>query len=181
MPRHSHDFYETPPHYLQALFAHIAYPARVYEPCVGKGAIADYLVSHGVAVRTNDIDHKRWADTHLDVTDIYQWEKHRWCITNPPFRAIDAIVGNALGYCRNVVTLARLSFLEPTVRRRALFEDRPPRMVIVLPRYCFRLNDQGKRATDSVTCAWVGWGPDVPEKTVIWTRRTAQQLQVGNQ
>jgi hypothetical protein len=158
---------------LRALFAHIAYPKRLYEPCVGQGAIQTYVEERSdCGVLTNDIGPTRSADFHEDARLANAWPLHTtWCITNPPFNQIDAIMEMAVTHYRNAVTLARLSFLEPTEARRPLFDTYPPKLVIVLPRYCFRLNDQGKRQTDSVTCTWVGWGPDVPKKTVIWTAK----------
>lgn len=175
MPRRTHDFYETPPHYLDALGSQLTLPtdAKVIEPCVGEGAIATWLKrEYGIPkVHTNDIDRKRKADYHMDARDRKLFDKAQaeWWITNPPFGIIDEILTTALSECTNVITLARLSVLEPTKDRRAIYNCQQPDMVIVLPRYCFRLNDKGKRATDSVTCAWIGWGPQVPRITTVWT------------
>lgn len=180
MPRRKHDFYETPPHYLEALGSVLQLPmdARVIDPCVGQGAVSDWVADEqGVEVHTNDIDKKRPADYHMDARDerLYRKVDADWWITNPPFNIIDDILYTALENVENVITLARLSVLEPTKGvgeergRRTLYKFYQPDMVIVLPRYCFRLNDKGKRATDSVTCAWVGWGPQVPRITTVWT------------
>jgi hypothetical protein len=107
----------------------------------------------------------------MDACDesLYEKVKCDWWITNPPFGIIDDILAAALASCTNVVTLARLSVLEPTEARRGIYQFAQPDMLIVLPRYCFRLNDKGMRATDSVTCAWIGWGPEVPKITTVWT------------
>lgn len=172
MPRQALDMYETPPHYLDALCHFISFKGKdILEPCVGDGAIADRLALEAKSITTNDLDPMKPADTHCDATELEGWPVGiQWCVTNPPFSDIDVIVRNMLQHSDNVVTLARLSFLEPTAERRSLFGlYGPPKMVIVLPRYCFRLNDQGKRATDSVTCAWLGWGPAVPELLTVWT------------
>jgi hypothetical protein len=179
MPRRTHDFYETPPHYLDALGSQLQLPmdARVIDSCVGEGAVSDWVHEQGVEVHTNDIDKKRAADYHMDARNarLYRLNEPDWWITNPPFNIIDDILYTALEEVENVITLARLSVLEPTKGvgeergRRELFKYYQPDMVIVLPRYCFRLNDKGKRATDSVTCAWVGWGPQVPRITTVWT------------
>ncbi len=174
MPRRKNDFYETPPHYLEALDSVLELPigATVIDACVGKGAIATWLDGFGLyEVLTNDIDKKRKAHTHHDARDArcYNYEDLDWWITNPPFGCIDEILTTAIAEVENVITLARLSVLEPTAARRAIYEYYQPDMLIVLPRYCFRLNDKGKRATDSVTCAWIGWGPQVPRVTTVWT------------
>lgn len=108
---------------------------------------------------------------HVDARkpSLYEHADCEWWITNPPFDIIDDMLLTALAECTNVITLARLSVLEPTKNRRGIYNYAQPDMLIVLPRYCFRLNDKGKRATDSVTCAWIGWGPEVPRITTVWT------------
>lgn len=147
--------------------------AHVLDPCVGDGAIASWLKKEypDVSVTTNDIDRKRKANFHMDArnVDLYTEVEPNWWITNPPFNLIDEMLRVAIEQCTNVITLARLSVLEPTKERRSIFEYYQPDMLIVLPRYCFRLNDEGKRSTDSVTCAWVGFGPEVPRITTVWT------------
>jgi hypothetical protein len=161
MPRRPFDFYETPPHYIEPLLALIGplEGQRVYEPCVGRGHISQYLTS-ALELRTNDIDRTRAADTHLDARLLEAWwesELWDWTITNPPFSDELLILNRAIEASRNVAFLARLSFLEPT-RTRAIFWDiYPPTDLIVLPRYSFRLDDRGRRQTDNVTCCWVVW------------------------
>ena len=181
MPRRKLDFYETPPHYLDALGSvlNVGPGARVIDPCVGEGAISEWLKrEYGIPkILTNDIDKTRKADYHIDAREQRLYDKINvdWWITNPPFNVVDDILWAALQNVENVVTLARLSVLEPTKGigvkrgRRMLYELWQPDMLIVLPRYSFRLNDQGKRTTDNLTCCWVGWGPDVPKITTIWT------------
>jgi predicted RNA methylase len=168
MPRRPLDQYETPPHYVEPLLALIA-PALngavVYEPCVGQGHISCILAKFGPRqVLTNDIDPHCDALMHEDARETVAWGcpvndtvKLDWTITNPPFKDELAILELALVASRNVAFLARLSFLEPTVSRAAFWAAHPPTDVIVLPRYSFRLNDQGKRQTDSVTCCWLVW------------------------
>lgn len=179
LPRRKLDFYETPPHYLEALGSVLELPedAVVLEPCVGEGAIAHWLYQKQniVGVLTNDIDKKRKADTHIDARQqrLYNAAAKSgvdWSISNYPFNIIDEMLTVAIANVENVITLARLSVLEPTEARRAIYQYYQPDMLIVLPRYCFRLNDKGKRATDSVTCAWIGWGPQVPKITTVWTQ-----------
>lgn len=176
VPRRKNDFYETPPHYLDALEAHLDFPAdaSVIEPCVGDWAIAGWLDHQFVLACTNDIDKKRRADSYIDARNpkLYRAAVAAgvdWCVMNPPFGIIDEILTTAIAEVENVITLARLSVLEPTEARRQIYNSFQPDMLIVLPRYCFRLNDKGKRATDSVTCAWIGWGPQVPRVTTVWT------------
>lgn len=176
-PRKQHDFYETPPHYLTALASKIGYVGgQVYEPCVGNRAISDWIVAkerldrqrrfvklyHPVRLWTNDIDPKREASWHLDARSKKAWtilKSIDWTITNPPFEHIERILSLAIRHSTNVISLARLSFLEPTITRRTMFKQLgTPDMVIVLPRYQF-----SKPSKDTMTCCWVGWGPSVPQ------------------
>lgn len=181
MPRRELDFYETPPHYVAALLGEVNLYGRIYEPCVGEGAIADAVRKLGSvsSVLTNDIDKKRKADTHFDATKPEAWEfgarKPDWVVTNPPFSLELEILEHAIENVPNVVFLARLSFLEPTEERAYFLEQHAPQQVIVLPRYSFRPNDDGKRQTDSVTCAWLVWREDkTPLRTAIWGRGKSQ-------
>jgi hypothetical protein len=161
MPRRILDQYETPPHYIEPLLALVG-PLNglaVYEPCVGQWHIARYL-SDARYVITNDLDKNCSANWHDDARTEAAWqlqERPDWTITNPPFSDEQAILGHALACSRNVAFLARLSFLEPTRTRADLWSRHPPTDVMVLPRYSFRLNDMGKRQTDSVTCCWLVW------------------------
>ena len=176
MPRRPLDQYETPPHYVAPLLDHIGplTGLSVYEPCVGKWHIAQFLLG-ARNLCTNDLDPLCAATTHNDARTEQAWPLHYaepedefrvdWTITNPPFSDELAILQHALANSHNVAMLARLSFLEPTLTREAFWKAHPPTGVIVLPRYSFRLNDQGKRQTDSVTCCWVIYEPG--ERTFV--------------
>lgn len=165
MSRRKLDFYETPPHYIEALQRVIGEPGgRIIEPCAGKGMIVSLLDVDG-DWRTNDLNPRRSTDTHFNAAKLWPGQLTRptkwdWGITNPPFRqpTMLRIIRNMLFCCKNVAVLARLSFLEPTLTRRAFWIRHQRNLnVIVLPRYSFRKNDAGKRATDSVTCCWLVW------------------------
>jgi hypothetical protein len=159
MPRRPLDQYETPPHYVEPLLQLVGPLAglRVYEPCVGKWHIARFLTEG--TLTTNDLDPACAATFHFDARDNIAWpiEPYDWTITNPPFSDELQILLHALRWSKNVAMLARLSFLEPTLDRGPFWSAHPPTDIIVLPRYSFRLNDEGKRQTDNVTCCWLVW------------------------
>lgn len=177
MPRRKNDFYETPPHYLAALEKlglPIVSSDTVLEPCAGGGAITEWLLrTYDCEVVTNDIDPKMNTDWHWDAAASQKLCGHRrlWTITNPPFSLAFEILNNLFEADRNYIFLARISFNEPTKQRGDWLNCYPPKFILFLPRYSFRLNDQGKRQTDSVTCCWMGWGPDVPEGIFYSTER----------
>lgn len=154
------DRYETPAHYTAALTKRIGAPKGVvYEPCVGAGHLLNRLdLSRATKVITNDLDRHVVADHHWDVRRAKRWGTLGidWCITNPPFSAEQRILEFALQFCKNVAMLARLSFLEPTISREPFWLRHQSRVeIIALPRYSFRNNDQGKKATDNQTCVWL--------------------------
>ena len=162
MPRRPLDYYETPPHYAAALLDTIGSltGCTVYEPCVGYRHIAGYLTD-ARQLLTNDLDPGHPASSHEDARTAAAWpagedeERFDWTITNPPFSDALPILRHALRCSRNVAFLVRLSFLEPTRTREVFWCQHPPTGLIVLPRYSFRLNDLGRRQTDSVTCCWL--------------------------
>lgn len=159
MTRMVNDFYETPLHYIKSLKKYIGDPDIIIEPCVGDGAISQQFKK----AFTNDIDKNKTADLHLDAREIYFWDKvsSGFIITNPPYNGAFEILQCAFNSTQNPIALClRLSFLEPVKARREFLLKNPPNGIIVLPRYSFRLNDKGKRQTDSVTCAWMLWRTD---------------------
>ena len=146
------DFYETPAYYVEQLIkrAGIRPESRVFEPCVGDGAIA----RHFQTCYTNDIDFGRSANYHFDATD--EWPTcgcAAWIISNPPFKAALEIVQRALDMDVNVAMLLRISFLEPTKQREKFLLKRPPSGIIYLPRYSFT----GNGKSDMSTVAWMLW------------------------
>jgi hypothetical protein len=156
--RRPYDFYETPAAVTDALLAVLPLEpgARVYEPCVGDGAIVRRLPA-GCQVQTNDRDRARAADTTHDATLPAAWAltpAPAWVITNPPFSAAFPIAVRACGVATaGVALLVRLSFLEPTRERGAWLAAHPPDLVRVLPRPSFT----GDGRTDAVTVAWLVW------------------------
>lgn len=172
MPRRTFDFHETPVHYLTALSWAIGkdIAGKAYAPCVGTGAIPAHFTK--LRWRTNDWDPKRVAHTHYNATRPKAWGTlgYDWCIENPPFEVELPIVQHALQWCKNVAVLARLSFLEPTKDRTDFWRRHADSVhVIMLPRYSFRLNDDGNRGSDNMTCCWLVWALHV-KPGISWSQ-----------
>lgn len=156
------DQYFTPPRLTQALLARIgARPMRVVEPCAGDGWISRELARAGHTVVAGDVD--KTADVEHAGVDFFSKRASRLyagadaIITNPPYSAAPRCVRRARELAPLVIMLLRISFLEPcdqqeSSRRVDLVQDIS--RFIVLPRVSFY---QGKRGTDSVTCAWFIW------------------------
>lgn len=180
--RRTYDFYETPPHYVAALFDTIEPWGVVYEPCAGDDAIARLVrpLSAVARVRTNDVDDARPSQTHWDATDADAWVVPAdWVITNAPFAQVFPIAQHAVATAAHVALLVRLSFFEPTKGqpgrpgRGSWLEAHPPTSVIVLPRYSFRLRDNGSVGCDTTTCAWAVWSTSAPPGVRIVSEATA--------
>lgn len=176
MTRRKNDFYPTPAWATEELLKRVLIQGRVFECCVGDGAMSSVLEKEpGVSVFVNDIDIRTvTADLHGDAASYPFWSKidltigrPDWVVTNPPFSHAMEILSNAYVYAkRGVAMLLRLSFLEPTEDRGEFLNKYPPDNLIVLPRISFT----GDGKTDSVTCAWMIWEKsEVRERSIVVT------------
>lgn len=168
--RREHDAYYTPGWMVRALIKHGSqYLSRtslkIFEPCVGDGAIVHELVKAGyLSGETNDINPRIEATHHFDAAQPWPAEHHDrydWIVTNPPFAMPKNkpplpvnILQEALEHATEAVSLLlRVTFLEPCENRGLWLQANPPDQIIVLPRYSF--TQDGK--SDSATCAWMTW------------------------
>ena len=153
MARRPLDFYETPAHYVEQLLARVSIKGRIFEPCVGDGAISRFV--SGPRSYTNDINPNCAANYHFDAARSWPLEHHYdWIITNPPFNLAYFILQQCLNRATQVALLLRISFFEPTKQREQFLVDNPPSGLIYLPRYSFTAN--GK--SDMATVCWAVWG-----------------------
>jgi hypothetical protein len=153
------DFYETPIWQTQVLVNLVTIDGFCFEPCVGNGKIIEALPTCGLrSWCSNDIDHRRTADTHGDARTKMPWDYSvlfDWTVSNPPFVGAIEILEHALQHSRiGVALLLRLSFLEPTAKRAKLLSENPPSLVIVLPRTRYNPDSD---SVDTVTTAWMVW------------------------
>ncbi len=171
--RRKHDAYYTPGWMVRALLRYVPFSLgapensqlKIFEPCVGDGAIVRELVAAGALpsmIRTNDIDPNVQSDFSFDAADPWPRDmgKPHWTVSNPPWampkngRPLPVnILQHALEHSIGVSLLLRITFLEPCENRGAWLQANPPFQVIVLPRYSFTQN--GK--SDSATAAWMTW------------------------
>lgn len=113
------EFYETPETFTKYLFTEMhalghSIAGRVFEPCVGSGAILRGAAAANVrkpfAVYqwiTNDLDSRWESHTHFDATREREWSalfSHSlnaapdWTVSNPPFSPAIEIIDRALTY-----------------------------------------------------------------------------------
>ena len=135
-----------------------------YEPMVGDGAIVRAFPE--LQWRTNDLDPRWPATTHLDATRLEAWEPCDWVITNPANTCAFAAVDLALRFARvGVIMHLRASVHEVlrTGSRRTWFRDHRPTGILWLPRFAYqRSKSTGKWTTDSVCACWVIWLNNYP-------------------
>ena len=169
--RRTHDFYETAPWQVDALVDFLPdVRGTIWCPCVGDGSLMRRLMARrpDLSFVTNDIDHTKAADFHLDATRNATWEHmvtHRgrpdWVIDNFPFNVEHRILPHAIQCAtEGLVAMARVSYAEPTKDRGPWLRDHPYRKRITLERYSFT----GNGSTDSATTDWLVWakGPIMP-------------------
>jgi len=107
--------YETAPDATRALLAHQQLPHGIWEPHVGKGALAEVLFAAGHAVYCSDIVDRGYP--YQSATGDFL--KSTGCpqgvdgiVMNPPFAWAALHVRHALQLCPYVAALLPLAFLE---------------------------------------------------------------------
>lgn len=116
-----------------------------------RGCISHILTSMGCVVTTNDLQ-VGTADYNLDASSADTWltlPKCDWIVTSFPYRRAFEMLqlcwsSWSVGCCVKL----RLSFLEPTLKRRHWLRDHPPDALFVLPRATYG------NCRDVMTEAW---------------------------
>lgn len=172
-----YEFYETPGAFTRWLFREMADQrqgicGRVFEPCVGDGAIIRAAIAFGgIQWATNDID-RRWpADYHFDAagTNNRHWEHDiigpvNWTVSNPPFTPAIEIIENAIDFSSVGVAMHLRASIHEVLKtgiRRTWMAKHQPTGILWLPRFAYqRSKTTGKWTTDSVCACWVVWLKD---------------------
>lgn len=182
-----YEFYETPHTFSHYLFDEVPMLGRIFEPCVGSGAILEARwPPNRIQWFTNDLDPRWPADVHKDATDRTLWEAHEfdWTVTNPPFTKAIEIAALALEFSRVGVAMhlrasihevlkgPRQSKKTPKKSRAGTHQrwlaEHPPTGILWLPRFGYqRSKTSGKWSTDSVCACWCIWMKDPAAPTFI--------------
>lgn len=160
------DLYETPPAATEALLRNcleLAHFRNIWEPCVGRGAIAKVLQDNGYVVMGQDIlDYGAGYPLRRDfLTETMPPPGTDAIITNPPYKQAQQFAQKATELCPNVFMLLRLSMLEGTRKGFPCFNDGTLRRVFVFKKrlpFMHRDGWEGKKARSSgMAFAWFWW------------------------
>lgn len=180
--RVANDFYSTPFSTTEAILDRVELRGSILEPAAGEGHISKVLKD-------------RYPNSEIVSTDLIRREDRFGCgivsgvdfithdygrtfdnvITNPPFSLAREFADKALAIARQkVVLFAKISFLEGE-RRRAFFQQFPPRYIYVFSKRqnpCYNgrpLNEKGQPWSGTICYAWyvweIGWRG---EPTIRW-------------
>jgi len=162
------DFFETPPHVIEALLREYPPPPgfKIIEPAAGDGAIARMLIGRfyqviALEIREAERDKLEWICPYmicdfLETDKFYNWQGSY--VGNPPFSLAYEFAKKCVeSPAVYVALLLRLSFLG-SIKRAAFNNAHPPTaLLIIAPRPSFT-----NGGNDQVDVAWFIWDKQAP-------------------
>lgn len=145
-PRAPNDFYRTPANVTEALLSVESFDNRIWEPCIGDGALSSVLTDHGHVVRGSDI---------ALGTDFLEYSclAEDTIVTNPPFGIAADIVRHVIQLRpKKCALLLRAGFWHSSARA-AMFKEWTPARVWALgwrPNFGYK----GSPVMDVIWCVW---------------------------
>lgn len=133
--RIENDFYATDPNSTMALLDNVEIKGKsFYEPCIGKGHIAEVLKEYypNSTISGSDLVDRGYPGTEIkdflsDSIDL----KVDWIITNPPYKYAKEFIDKSLKMVNNGVAMfLKIQFLEGQARKE-WFKKNPPKYVYV--------------------------------------------------
>lgn len=159
-PREKDDFYRTPPGATLALLDVEKFPAKIWEPACGDGALSNILLGRGFEVVSTELIDRSYGETGRD----FLLERELLApaiITNPPFKLADEFVLHGLNLgAEKVAIFMRLAWLEGEERRKRLWSHRPPARIWVFSsrQTLWRGDDPEPKSTGgAIAFAWYVW------------------------
>lgn len=166
--RSAGDLYVTDPRALEMLLEHVYFSAHIWEPACGLGHLSEVLKNAGHRVYSSDIcswgyEGQNAVVDFLSDEALPQPEQGLLdcdIVTNPPYTQALEFAQQALSIVKDgckVALFLRLQFLEGK-KRRAFFEEHPPRQVWVFSSRMNCLKPAGANQKSSAICyAWFVW------------------------
>lgn len=154
--RTGRDYYGTPAHAVERLWAHIRVPigATIVEPCAGNGNIVK-ASPPGYDWLAYDIVAGDYPLTEqCDFLAMESPPRARFCITNPPYGKLQEFLDKILEYYFNSALLLPLDALCTKKRRRIMLQYGPELLV-----FSRRLQFEGAGKGNPYNSAWFlfGW------------------------
>jgi hypothetical protein len=162
------DFYPTPAWATHALFDRIGpLKGRLWEPACGDGSMARVILERcDVYLYPTDLHDRGYGGVGVDFLTAEPW-KCDHVVTNPPYSLAEPFVRHALGLASGTVAmLLKLNFLEG-VKRKKLFQERPPAWVYVFSRR-IKFPMPSGQGGGVLAYAWFVWTPGATETKVGW-------------
>jgi hypothetical protein len=176
--REPNDFYRTPSKCTEALLRVEQFPAEIWEPACGDGAISTVLEAAGHDVFSTDLIDRGFGEPGVDF--LAQRDLALPVIvTNPPYKLAEAFLLHALSLgARKVAMLLRLAWLEGESRRRRVFSKHPPARIWVFsarPTLWHGTDPNARSSGGATAYAWFVWDSEAPQgvSVVGWLPKAA--------
>lgn len=165
--REEHDYYATQPDCADDIIPYLTRNC-VWEPASGEDHLANRLRGKGINVISTDLVKRLPETVQADFLTMQEKIKQRDIVTNPPYKYAEEFIRKSLelvddGAC--VAMFLKLTFLEGQ-KRRKLFEEFPPRYVLVYSqrKKCAKNGDFENTGSSAAAYAWFVWykGDNMP-------------------
>jgi len=166
-----HDLYETPRIAIEKLLKVETLPHRIWEPAVGRGALARVLAGAGHDVIGTDlIDYGAGYTGGRDF--LMERKAPDGCTaicTNPPYKLANEFVAHALDLAPTVIMLLRLAFMESARRTPILENCGLGKVYVFRSRLPMMHRDQwaGRKANSGMAFCWMRWDRGYTGDTII--------------
>lgn len=158
--REEHDFYATDPVAAEGLLEVLDLDKNILEPACGLGHLSEVFKAAGHNVESTDLIDRGYGKGE----ENFLLREEPWdgdIVTNPPYKYAEEFVRKALELVpagKKVVMFLRIQFLEGQ-KRRKLFEDYPPKYVLVASKriVCAINGDFAAVKGSAAAYCWIVW------------------------
>jgi hypothetical protein len=166
------DAYFTPAEAIRSLIGLESLPHRIFDPCVGNGAILNILEEAGHQVSGADVHNYGWPGTVIrDFLASPSDLRGTAIVSNPPYRLarqfIQKVIDEGSPYH---AWLLRLNFLE-SMGRKAFFESYPPSRIHLSSRRLPQMHQHGWVGTETSSNACYCW--------YVWDQSSPPEMQLN--
>lgn len=171
--RHDHDLYCTNPKALDILLAKFTPCQQIWECAAGLEHLSRELRTRGFDVYSSD-KYLYDCDNIVDQVDFLQYKKTEIynsfdIITNPPYKYAEEFIRKGLEIIedrRHVCMFLPIRYLEGK-KRKKLFEEYPPLMVIISSERLECAKNGNFKGQSAQAYAWFVWRKGHKTKTII--------------